>query len=184
MPSTNTIPAGIVHRNVPDFSLPPLEDRRRDVLLRSAWVNIVSGFDCRPAPRSAWDEAATGDLTPWKKVVTPIRQAIQSAVFIGNKQLIEQTLEGARAFCRELEADFASLVPPEDEVSLVTDALEETHYQGPADEYEMAFVRDPSPITAERAVAPLSRHADRLSALVRRLRVYARSPRNQLRAVR
>lgn len=184
MQPTNGVSATKFQRNPLDFSLSPAEERRRETLLRDAWCSIVDGFDCRPAPRSVWDHAADGSQAPWNKAVKHVRQAIQSAVFIGNKQLIEQTLEGARAFCRELEADFASLVPAEDEVSLVTDALEETHYQGPADEYEMAFVRDPSPITAERAVAPLSRHADRLSALVRRLRVYARSPKNQLRAVR
>lgn len=173
MPSTNGTQAHPRNRNALDFS----DERRRDGLLRSAWIAIVSGFDCRPSPRGPWDETASGDQTPWKYVVTPIRSALASAVASGNRQLIEQTLEGARAFCHELEADFASLVPSNDEASILVLALDETKHQGPADEAAMALAAKANcPIEAERAIGPVSRHAAALLTLLNGLRIKARQP--------
>lgn len=173
MPSTNGTQVPARNRNALDFS----DERHRDGLLRSAWIAIVAGFDCRPSPRGPWDETATGDQTPWKYVVAPIRGALASAVATGNRQLIEHTLEGARAFCHELEADFASLVPPACEESVLTLALEETKYQGPADEAAMALAAKANcPIEAERAIGPVARHAAALTTLLNCLRRSARRP--------
>jgi hypothetical protein len=159
-----------------DFSFGQTEDRRRDTLLRLSWVNIVAAFKCRPSPRGPWDETATGDQTPWKYVVGPIRTAIASAVLQGDQRIIDQTLGAARAFCRELEADFTSMVPAREEESTVSLALEETHVEGPANEVQMALVRSPDcPVAADRAVIPLERHHERLGALIQRCRRIART---------
>jgi hypothetical protein len=152
------------------------DERRRDGILRAAWNKIPDGFPAKPFPKSSWYEAASGDSTPWKKTITPIRCAILAAVLSGDKKLIAETLEGARAFCRELEADFTSLVPAEGEESIVTLALEETQLEGPANAIEMALVENPTPIEAERAIAPLSRHSAALAELVERCRKLARQP--------
>lgn len=154
------------------------DERRRDGLLRSAWVNIVSGFKCRPSPRGPWDETATGDQTPWKYVVAPIRGALKSAVESGDRALMNQTLENAHAFLEELKADFSSLVPSESEESILALALEETKHQGPADEATMALASNPQcPTAAERAVLPLERHQSRITKLLEKCRIHARSPR-------
>jgi hypothetical protein len=162
-----------------DFSFGPTEDRRRDTLLRLSWVNIVAAFKCRPSPRGPWDETATGDQTPWKYVVGPIRTAIAAAVFNGDQRVIDETLGAARAFCRELEADFTSMVPAREEESTVSLALEETHVEGPANEVQMALVRSPDdPIAADRAVLPLERHHEKLTLLIERCRRVARTPKS------
>lgn len=180
MTPTNAGQSAKVQRNPADFSMSESEERKRDLLLRAAWINIVAGFDCRPAPRAAWDEAASGDLTPWKKVVAPIRAAVASAVFIGDQQLIDQTRDGVRAFCRELEADFLSLIPECQEESATQLALEETECQSEAEPMEMAFVAAPSPSAAESAVLPLERHYETLGKLIKRLRIAARETRPQM----
>lgn len=163
------------NRNISGLS----DEVRRDGLLRTAWVNIVAGFKCRPSPRGPWDETATGDQTPWKYVIAPIRSAIRDAVNSGNVELINQTLEGARAFCRELEADFVSLVPQESEESLLALAISETELQGAADPVQMALVANPNcPTAAERAVLPLERHHSRIAKLLERCRIHARSARS------
>jgi hypothetical protein len=150
------------------------DERRRDGLLRTAWNRITDGFKAKPEPKASWYETATGDVTPWKKVVTPIRAAIQAALLTGDKQLIEQTLEGARAFCRELEADFLSLVPSAEEASVVSIALDETKLEGPANEAEISLVQNPTPIEAERAIGPLAKQHECLGTLVARCRRLAR----------
>jgi hypothetical protein len=165
---------GSRNRNHGEFSFPLPDERRRDALLRTAWVNIVAGFKCRPSPRGPWDETASGDQTPWKYVVAPIRAALARAVVMGDQQLIEQTLEAARAFCRELEADFASMVPAAEEGSIVSEALAETESQGPADAVQMALVARPDPTNADRAIKPLERQHERLGALIRKCRRDAR----------
>jgi hypothetical protein len=175
MPITNVSHASPRYRNPLEFSFTPTENSRRDTLLRTAFVNIVAGFSCRPEPRSAWDEAATGDLTPWKKIVHPIRHALNAAVLSGDQELIAQTLEGARAFCRELEADFASLVPQPQEESIVAIALDETKCEGPANEVQAALLADPSPTSADRAVLPLERQWLQLGELIDKCRRVARS---------
>ena len=180
MTQTNGTRRESCNRNPISFS----DERRRDTLLRSAWVNIVSGFKCRPSPRSPWDEAATGDVTPWKYLLAPMRNAVLSAVETGDKQLIEQTLEGCRAFLREIEADVASLVSPNDEASLLALALDETKHQGPADEATMALAANPAcPIAADRAVQPLERHHSRIAKLLEKCRRAARAPRTSSMAV-
>lgn len=173
-PRTSSTHPSLSNRNPLSLS----DERKRDGLLRTTWVNIVAGFKCRPTPRGPWDETATGDQTPWRYVVAPIRGALKQAVESGDRALIEQTLEGARAFCRELEADFASLVPATDQSSIVQDALAETHVQGPADEASMALVQTPNcPVAAERAVLPLQRHYTRLGNLLEKCRRHARKAR-------
>ena len=137
-------------------------------------MQIVSAFSCRPAPRGVWDETATGDDTPWKRTVEPIRAAILAAVQSGDKQLIEHTLEGARAFCHELESDFNSLVPAESEASIVALALHETKLEGSANEVEMALVQNPTPIEAERAIGPLATQLSSLALLLSGCRRLAR----------
>jgi hypothetical protein len=174
MSRTNGSAAETVNRNPRGLSFG--EEKRRDSLLRAAWIAIVSGFACRPSPRGPWDETASGDQTPWKYVIAPVRSAIAAAVASGDRNLIEQTLEGARAFCRELEADFASLVPAESEESIVTLALEETQLEGPANEIEMALAANPNAHTAESAITPLSRHAAALAELINHCRRLARQP--------
>lgn len=159
------------------------DERRRDGLLRQSWNAITSGFKSKPEPKATWYETASGDVTPWRLVVNPIRSAIVQAVQSGDKQLVEATLEGARAFCRELEADFVSLVPSTEEESIVALALEETKYQGPADEATMALAASTNcPTAAERAIAPVARHATAVAALLNSLRRHARQP--QMRVAR
>lgn len=177
MTPTNASQSTARQRNPLDFSFTPAEERRRDTLIRSAYMKIVEGFDCRPAPRSHWDEVNTGDVTPWSKLLSAPRQAVASAAFIGNQRLIDQTRDGVRAFCRELEADFLSLLPEEQEESATAIALDETQCQSEAEPLEMAFVASPSPSTAESAVLPLERHYESLGKLIKRLRVAARQAR-------
>jgi hypothetical protein len=174
MSRTNGSAAETVNRNLRGLSFD--EEKRRDSLLRAAWNCIVAGFPCRPSPRGPWDETATGDQTPWKYVITPIRSALAAAVASGDQNLIEQTLEGARAFCRELEADFASIVPAESEESIMALALEETQRQGSADPIEMALAANPTRTEAERAIGPLAKHSAALAELVNRCRRLAREP--------
>lgn len=179
MPSTNCTPAREVQRNQLSFS----DERRRDGLLRSAWLKITDHFPAKPHPKSAWYETSTGDYTPWKRTIDPIRAAIQSAVQSGDKQLIEQTLQGALAFCEELKGDFASLVPAESEESILSLALSETTVEGQANPVQMALAANPNcPTAAERAIGPLSRHAATLAVLVARCRRSARQP--QMRVAR
>jgi hypothetical protein len=68
-----------VQRIQPDFSQGLRELRRRDSLLRTAFLRIIAGFECRPSPRSPWDRAADGTQAPWGKLVVAIRGAILSA---------------------------------------------------------------------------------------------------------
>jgi hypothetical protein len=175
MPQTQRTPAEKCNRNHVASSS---DERRRDGLLRTAWMGIVQAFPCRPEPRGIWDESATGDDTPYRRTVEPIRAAIRAAVQSGNKQLIEKTLEGARAFCRELEADFLSLVPAESEESIVALALAETESEGPANQAEVSLAANPTCTAAESAVGPLSRHLASLAALVEGCRRAAREPRS------
>lgn len=172
MPSTQHPLVQKGKRNALNFS----DEKRRDSLLRLSWNQIVAGFKSKPEPKSTWYETATGDVTPWRLVVNPIRAAIQQAIESGDKQLIEETLHGARAFCHELEADFVSLVPNETDLSVIQIALEETKAEGPANEAEMALVHDASlsPVEAERAIGPLSRQLSALAQLVNLLRITAR----------
>lgn len=162
-----------VQRTLLSFS----DERRRDGLLRTAWSQITFGFKSMPEPKSSWYETATGDLTPWRKTITPIRAAILAAVRSGDQKLIEQTLEGARAFCRELEADFASLVPERSEESVLALEVEETECQGAADPFEISLAAHPSPAEAERAVGPLARHSAALVELLNKCRRLAREAR-------
>lgn len=171
-------------RNLTAYSCAPLENCRRDSLLRSSWNQITGAFKSKPEPRSSWYETATGDLTPWKQVVVPIRAAILAAHASGDKQLLATTLENARAFCRELEADFTSLVPCNDEASILAVALDETKHQGPADEAAMALAANPAcPSAAERAIGPLNKHYLRLGALLDKCRAASRAPRASSMAV-
>lgn len=157
-------------RSILEFS----DERRRDGLLRSSWNQITAGFKSKPEPKSTWYETASGDVTPWRLVITPIRAAIVAAVQSGDKQLIEQTIEGARAFCRELESDFTSLVPAAEEESITAIALDETHLEGPANEVQAQLIANPSPTNADRAVLPLERQRNRIDALIERCRRAAR----------
>lgn len=143
-------------------------------MLRSSWNQITAGFKSKPEPKSTWYETATGDVTPWRLVITPIRAAILAAVQSGDKQLIEQTIEGARAFCRELESDFTSLVPAAEEESITAIALDETHLEGPANEVQAQLIANPSPTNADRAVLPLERQRNRIDTLIERCRRAAR----------
>jgi hypothetical protein len=162
-----------IQRNLLTFS----DEKRRDGLLRTAWSQITFGFKSMPEPKSSWYETATGDLTPWRKMITPIRAAVLAAVRTGDQKLIDQTLEGARAFCRELEADFTSLVPATAEGSVAAIALVETECEGAANVEEVALVASPTPTQAERAVGPLSRHIAALVSLVDKCRRLAREAR-------
>src|SRR4051812_13703356 len=128
-PNNNTLTTR-VQRNPLDFSLNPRDEARRDAILRQAWLKIVEGFACRPSPRSAWDHAADGSEARWKKILEPMRSAIASAVFIGNERLIGETLEGCRDFLRAIEADLSSLIPPKEESSIESLALDESESAG------------------------------------------------------
>jgi hypothetical protein len=175
MPTTNSTQLQNRNRNHFVFSFPHPEEKRRDGLLRTAWMMIVAGFKCRPSPRGPWDETATCDQTPWAYPLTLARLAMAAAIRSGDQMTIDQTLEGVRAFCREFEADITSMVPEAEAESVVAIALDETHVEGPANEVQMALVRNPDPIAAERAVLPLERHHNRLGALIRECRRLARS---------
>jgi hypothetical protein len=141
-------------------------------------MKIIAAFDCRPEPRSTWDETATGDATPWRTLlfVPVIRKAILAAVATGDQNKIDATLEGALAFCEELKADYLSLVPSHTDISLVSLALLETHHEGPANEAEISLVQNPCPTEAERAIGPLSRQCASLVSLIERCRREARQP--------
>lgn len=176
MQTTNAPAPASRNRNPREFSFsfPIVEERRRDAILRSAWMRIVAAFACRPSPRGPWDETATSDQTPWKYTLLPIRNAIAAAIMIGDRDKINQTVEAACAFCEELKADFRSMVPAREEESAVADSLAETECEGSANPVQMAYVADPSPIAAERAVVPLERQYESLGKLIRRLRIAAR----------
>lgn len=175
MPSTNGQSAAECKRNHYRFSFPDPEQRRRDSILRSAWMRIVKPLSCRPTPRGPWDEAATGDVTPWRPVIEPVRNAIASALCNGDERITQETVDAACAFCEELKADFRSMVPAREEESIVTLALDETQVEGPANEAEMALVKSPDcPITADKAVKPLEQQYERLGALIRKCRSTAR----------
>lgn len=180
MPPTNVVHARARNRNPLAFSFSLEEERRRDNLIRAAWMLMVAGFDCRPFPRGVWDETATGDQTPWRTILPPIRGACSQAALSGDSALINQTRDGVRAFCRELEADFLSLLPPEEEESATQIALAETELQSEAEPLEMAFVASPTSVNADRAVLPLQRHYETLGKLIKRLRITARQARPQM----
>lgn len=154
-----------------------VEEKRRDSLIRSAFLNIWAGFKCRPEPRGPIDEVAQGDSTPWKYALAPMRNAVLSAVQSGDRQLVDQTLEGIRGFLREIEADVCSLIPvQESEVCLRTAAVEETVFEGAANPVQMELAANPNcPTTAEKAVLPLMRHHERLGRLLERCRRFART---------
>lgn len=178
MPSMNPRSSANGKRNPYAFSCDDREARRRDAILRAAWMRIVASFKCRPDPRGPWDEAATGDVTPWRQVIEPVRNAIASAVFNGNPVQIRETVDAACAFCDELKADFRSMVSTVEEESVVPLAMDETHLEGPANEAEMAVVKNPDdPCVAESAILPLERHGEAIGKLVRALRLKARSAR-------
>lgn len=167
-------------RNTLGFSLTPQNERRRDALLRTAWMKIVAAFPCRPAPRSAWDHAADGSEARWEKVIHPMRMAVSAAVFIGNQQLIEQTMEGVRDFLRAVEADIASLIPATEEESVIALALLESEREGTARREKMALVAHPDSIEAERAIEPLLDEESALVRLINCVQRLARQP--QMRA--
>lgn len=178
MTITNGTHPSQVKRNLTAFSCAPLENCRRDSLLRFSWNAITGAFKSKPEPKSSWYETASGDLTPWKQVVVPIRSAILAAHASGDKQLLATTLENARAFCRELEADFVSLVPQESEESLLAAALDEATAEGQANPVQMQLANTPNcPTAAERAIGPLSKHYLRLGALLEKCRNRARASR-------
>lgn len=167
------------NRNLHPYSCAPTETLRRDSVLTTALVKIPEAFSAVPEPKSSWYETRQGDFHPLKHLTRMVRGAILAAHASGDKQLLTITLENARAFCRELEADFTSLVPLETGESLLSAALEETKHQGPADEAAMALAANPNcPAAAERAVGPLSKHYLRLGALLEKCRKGARAPRN------
>jgi len=157
------------------YTFEPEEERRRDTILRSAFMAVVAPFQCRPDPRGPWDETNTGDLTPWSYPLGLLRNAMASAVVTKDRATIDRVQEAVRNFCHELEADVTSIVPAREAESLTQIALDETHAEGFANEVEMALVRDPSPTNADRAVIPLTRQLDRISALVRECRRAART---------
>lgn len=167
-----------IKRNLQPYSCSPLETCRRDGLLIGALVKITEAFPSVPEPKSSWYEMRQGDFNPIKHLMRMTRGAILAAHASGDKQLLAITLENARAFCRELEADFVSLVPQESEESILACALAETAVQGPADEATMALANQPNcPTAAARAVQPLERHYSRIAKLLERCRLAARSPR-------
>jgi hypothetical protein len=157
------------------FSFPHPEEKRRDGLLRGAWMLIVAPFKCRPDPRGPWDETNTGDQTPWEYPLALARNAMASAVIIGDPELIEKTLEGVRAFAREFEADIASMVPAREEEGIIAVALAETDVEGPANKSQAVLIAHPSPTTAASAIIPLERHHERIGKLVRKCRELARA---------
>jgi hypothetical protein len=178
MATTNARAAAPRNRNPRSFSFlfSPAEERRRDGILRTAFMAVVATFTCRPEPRGPWDETNTGDLTPWAYPLGLLRNAMAAAVLTSDRETINATVEAVRGFCRELEADVTSMVPATEEESTVAIAMDETHVEGPANEVEMALVKNPDdPATADRAVLPLERQYERLGALVRRCRRVARS---------
>lgn len=157
------------------------EEHRRDVLLRTAYLKIVAAFACRPSPRGPWDETATGDATPWKYIVVPTRNAIATALYIGNERLVDQTIDAACAFCDQLKADFASMRPAKEEGSVVTLALLEAECSGSVQVEAMRLVSSPTAIEAERAIQPLIEEESALMRLINRVQRLAREP--QMRAV-
>lgn len=172
------------YREIVALLVPDTE--KRDQLLLESWQRIVSGFKARPEPQSVWNESFRAEVryTAFASVVTPIRAAIVQAVRSGNRDLVEKTMEGARAFCRELEADFASLIPSTEEESIVAVALAETHVEGPANEIEAALIARPTPETAATAVVALERHHERLGRLIDHCRRFARTPNPSMVSVR
>jgi hypothetical protein len=164
-----------VQRIQPDFSQGLRELRRRDSLLRTAFLRIIAGFECRPSPRSPWDRAADGTQAPWGKLVVAIRGAILSARQRGDVELVRTTVEAACAFCDELKADFASLLQKAEEFSLVQLAILEAETEGAAREAEVRLVAHPSPTEAERAITPIEQELLNLGALLDECRIAARS---------
>lgn len=149
-------------------ALPFSDERRRDILLRSAYMKIVQALDCRPEPRSTWDETNTGDVTPWRTLLflPVIRKAILAAVATGDRTKIDHTVEAACVFCDELKADFRSLAPAATAESIVAVALDETHLEGEANEVQAQLIASPSPTNADRAVPALERQRMRLGQLI------------------
>lgn len=176
MTPTNVTPLHNRQRNPLDFSLSPAEERRRDSILRSFWVRIVEGFPCRPEPRSAWDRAADQTEARWKKLLTPIRAAVASAVFNGDDDLTNQTLENADAFFDACKADVRSLVPPKEEESLTALALLETECAGEKSVEEMRLVSHASPTEAERAIGIISKDMSSMARLLDWCQRQARQP--------
>jgi hypothetical protein len=176
MPTTNGVASHPRNRNPRAFSysFDPQDERRRDTLLRDAFMLIVAPFKSRPEPRGPWDETATRDITPWSYPLGLMRNAMATAIVSGDRNQIEQVLGGVRAFCRELEADITSMVPATEEESIVTVALEEIHVEGQANESQAALIAHPSPTTAESAIIPLERHYERIGKLIRKCRRVAR----------
>ena len=164
-----------IQRNQPDFSQSLRELRRRDSLLRTAFLRIIAGFDCRPSPRSPWDRAADGTQAPWGRLVLAIRGAILSAKQRNDDELLRSTVEAACAFCDELKADFASLLQKTEELSLIQLAIQEAEVEGAAREAEVRLVAHPSPIEAERAISPIEQELHNLGALLDECRIAARS---------
>lgn len=173
---TNVTPLHDRQRNPLDFSLSPADERRRDSILRGFYVRIVEGFSCRPEPRSAWDRAADETEARWKKVLSPIRAAVASAVFNGDDDLTNQTLENADAFFDACKADIRSLVPPKEEESVVSLALLETECAGAKSVEAMRLVSHPSAIEAERAIRPLIKEQSALARLLEGVQRLARQP--------
>lgn len=177
MPTTNARAASPRNRNPRSFSFlfAPAEERRRDALLRAAFMGVVASFTCRPKPRGPWDETNTGDLTPWTYPLGLLRNAMAAAVLTSDHKTINATVEAVRNFCRELEADITSMVPATEEESIVSLALAETHVEGPANESQAALLANPNPTTAESAIIPLERHHERIGKLIHKCRREARS---------
>lgn len=166
------------NRNLQPHSCSPLETQRRDSMLTAALVKIPEAFSAVPEPKSSWYETRQGDFHPLKHLTRMVRGAILAANASGDKQLLATTIENARAFCRELEADFVSLVPSEGEESLLALAIQETELEGAANPVQMALAANPNCQTsAERAIGPLSKHYLRLGALLEKCRSHARRPR-------
>jgi hypothetical protein len=138
-------------------------------------MSIVAPFKSRPEPRGPFDETATGDLTPWAYPLSLMRNAMAAAIVIGDRGKINATMEGVRSFCRELEADIASMLPATEAESIIAVAMAETECEGPANEVQMALVAQPNPVNADRAVVPLERQYERLGALIKTCRRVARS---------
>lgn len=176
MPTTNARSASLRQRNPLEFSLSLAERQRRDALLRGPWMQIVGGFDCRPSPRSAWDRAADGTERRWNKIVDPMRQAVATAVVMGDQELIDQTMEAVRGFLRAIEADIASFIPPRQEESVTELALLETECAGESSVEAVRIVAHPSPVEAERAIQVLSKQQDVVARFIAWCQRAARQP--------
>ena len=65
---------------------------RRERVLRHAFVNAPGALDCRPHPRTAFDNAARRDnpTSPWQAFADPLRAAVAAAVAQGGP-CVEET---------------------------------------------------------------------------------------------